>query len=184
MKYVKISQKVERRIEELRQSGKTGKIIAKKAESVIEIIRSGAVSGNTDNNVTFTKYGEKRIRYCRKYDFGCGYRLITIQKDSSILVPFLGTHDECDRWLETNNRSKHIGEDKGTIIPILQEDQETEDTLDALDDYTPDLYEDELRMDISEQDLRIVFCGLVEGAKKRSRQGNKYDNRYRMETPI
>ena len=184
MKYVKVSARVERRIKSLDQSDKAGKIIARKAESIIENIKSGAISDHTEQKGLFTKYGEKRIKYCRKYDFGCGYRLITIQKDSLILVPFLGTHDECDRWLETNNKSKHIGEDKGSIIPILQDEQETEDTLETLDDGTPDLYGDEPRLDISEQDLRIVFCGLVEGAKKRSRQGNKYDNRFRMETQI
>ena len=169
MKYVKISARVERRIKSLEQSDKAGKIIARKAENIIEDIVSGSVSDHTEQKGLFTKYGEKRLKYCRKYDFGCGYRLITIQKDSSILVPFLGTHDECDRWLETNNKSKHIGEDKGTIIPILHEEQETEGTLDALDYDIPDLYEDEPRPDISEQNLRVVFCGLVAGAKKRSR---------------
>ncbi|MBN2419564.1 MAG: hypothetical protein JXL81_09290 [Deltaproteobacteria bacterium] len=182
MEYVKISIKVERRIEDLRQSGKTGKIIAGKAESIIEAIRSGAMAGNMENNVTFTKYGEKRLKHCRKYDFGNGYRMITIQKGSLILIPFLGTHDECDRWLETNNKSKHIGEDKGTVIPILQQAHEPEKTQ---DDEIPDTNGDQAPWrELSEQDLRIVFSGLVDGAKKRSRQGNKYENRYRMETQI
>ena len=92
MKYVKVSARVERRIKSLEQSDKAGKIIAKKAESIIEDIKSGATAEHREQKGMFTKYGEKRIKYCRKYDFGCGYRMITLQQDSTILVPFLGTH--------------------------------------------------------------------------------------------
>lgn len=166
MRYIKVSARVERRIKSLEQSDKTGKIIAKKAESIIENIKSGAISDFRENSGTFTKYGEKRIRNCRKYDFGCGYRLITMQKGSTILIPFLGTHDECHRWLETNNKSKHIAAGNGTLVSVPYESQEEEDTP---CDEIPELCMDETPLDISEQDLRIVFRGLVEGAKKRSR---------------
>jgi hypothetical protein len=100
MRYVKISAKVERRIEELRQSGKTGKSIAQKADAIIENLKSGALLDYTENTGSFTKYGEKSIKVCRKYYFGNVYSLINLQKEMMILVPFLGTHDECDRWLE------------------------------------------------------------------------------------
>ena len=166
MKFVKVSARVERRIKSLEQSDKAGKIIAKKAESIIENIKSGAVSDLREQKGMLTKYGEKRIKNCRKYDFGCGYRLITLLKDSTILVPFLGTHDECQRWLETNNKSKHIAAGNGTLVSVPYESQEEEDT--PCDDI-PELFMDETQLDISEQDLRIVFSGLVEGAKKRSR---------------
>jgi hypothetical protein len=118
MRYVKISAKVERRIEELRQSGKTGKSIAQKAYSIIESLKSGAFLDQNEYIGPVTKYGEKRLKGCRKYDFGRGYRLITLQKEMMILVPFLGTHDECDKWLEKNNRSKHIAEGKGTMVSV------------------------------------------------------------------
>jgi len=166
MRYVKISAKVERRIESLRQSGKAGRTIAEKADTIIESLKSGAFLDYTEHIGVCTKYGEKRIRSCRKYDFGSGYRLITLQKGKTILVPFFGTHDECHRWLEANNRSNQIAAGKGTLVSVPSESNETEDiTCDEI----PDLCNDEPRLDISEQDLRIVFCGLVEGAKKRSR---------------
>jgi hypothetical protein len=166
MKYIKVSARVERRIKSLEQSDKAGKIIAKKAESIIENIKSGDISDHWEQKGMFTKYGEKRIKNCRKYDFGCGYRLITLQKDSTILIPFLGTHDECHRWLETNNKSKHIATGNGTLVSVPYERQEEEDTP---CDEVPELCMDETPLDISEQDLRIVFRGLVDGAKKRLR---------------
>ncbi|MGD9160635.1 MAG: hypothetical protein PVG39_19620 [Desulfobacteraceae bacterium] len=166
MRYVKISTKVERRIESLKQSGKAGKAVADKADTIIESLKSGAFLDYTEYMGPFTKYGEKRIRNCRKYDFGNGYRLITLQKGKTILIPFLGTHDECHRWLETNNKSKHIAAGKGTIVSVPCESQEAEDTP---GDEIPGLCMDETSLDISEQDLRIVFRGLVEGAKRRSK---------------
>jgi hypothetical protein len=163
MRYVKVSAKVERRIKTLAQSDKAGKIIAKKAESIIENIKSGDISDHLEQKGLFTKYGEKRIRSCRKYDFGCGYRLITLQKGSTILVPFFGTHDECHRWLETNNKSKQIAAGKGTFVSVPSENQEAEDRA---DDEIPEFCMDKTQLDINEQDLRIVFSGLIEGAKK------------------
>lgn len=168
MRYVKISAKVERRIEELRQSGKTGKSIAQKADSIIENLKSGAFLDYTENTGAFTKYGEKRIKGCRKYDFGNGYRLITLQKEMMILVPFLGTHDECDRWLETNNKSKHIAEGKGTMVSVPETAAKMMDADDDLCYEEDDLFTDnEIPLDLDEQILRSVFCGIVNGAKKR-----------------
>jgi hypothetical protein len=168
MRYVKISAKVERRIEELRQSGKTGKLIAQKADSIIENLKSGAFLDHTENIGAVTKYGEKRIKGCRKYDFGSGYRLITLQKDMMILVPFIGTHDECDRWLETNNKSKHLAEGKGTTVSVPNKPGQNMDSDDTPCNEADDLCMDgEIPLDLDEQILRVVFCGIVNGAKKK-----------------
>ncbi|NLA73884.1 MAG: hypothetical protein GX846_00115, partial [Deltaproteobacteria bacterium] len=93
MRHVKISTKVERRIKGIKQAGKAGKLIARKAEAIIEGLKSGAFLDQNEFMGPVTKYGEKRLKGCRKYDFGSGYRLITLQKHMMILVPFIGTHD-------------------------------------------------------------------------------------------
>ena len=167
MIYVKISAKVERRIKELRQSGKTGKLIAQRAECVIENLKSGAFLDQKDYIGPVTKYGEKRLKGCRKYDFGSGYRLITLQKDMMLLVPFIGTHDECDRWLETNNKSKHIAEGKGTMVFVPNKPGQNMDSDDTPCYEADDLcMDDEIPLDLDEQILRVVFCGIVNSAKK------------------
>ncbi len=52
--------------------------------------------------VRLTRFGERRIKKCRKYDLGGGYRLISIQKGSTVILLHIGTHDDADRWLERN----------------------------------------------------------------------------------
>ena len=166
MKSIKISVKVKDRIDELNQSGKIGKVIASKALNIIENIKSGAIPEYRDQVGTSTKYGEKRIKNCYKFDFGSGYRMITLHNSNSgtIFITFLGTHDECQRWLENNRRMKNISAGKGTTYRIRSRDTgESDSSYDARDDFC----EDEVSMNLTEQDMRIVFCGLVKGAKKR-----------------
>ena len=50
-----------------------------------------------------TNHGENRIKSCFKYDLGLGYRLITIHKNKTIYVTFIGNHDDCDKWLNKNS---------------------------------------------------------------------------------
>jgi hypothetical protein len=119
-----------------------------------------------DTICSLTKYGEKRIRNCRKYDLGYGYRLITLLRGKTVFIPFLGSHDECQRWLENNKRIKKITAGKGITFPISEKNStKCNSSYDPPEDY----YEDEISMDLNEQDLRIVFSGLVEGVKKRLR---------------
>jgi hypothetical protein len=169
MRYVKISAKVERRIEALRQSGKAGRVIAQKADTIIESLKAGAFLDHTENIGAVTKYGEKRLKGCRKYDFGSGYRLITLQKGPTIFVPFIGTHDECDRWLETNNKSKHIAEGKGTTVSVPDRTEQYKDSPNTTSYEADDLcMDDEIQLDLDEQILRVVFCGIISGAKKKN----------------
>jgi hypothetical protein len=164
MKYVKISAKVDRRIKVLMQSGKTGKVIAEKVVNTIENIKSGTVLDYRISSGSFTKYGERRIKNCRKFDFACGYRLVTFQKDSTIHISFLGTHDECQRWLDNNSSLNESSPGKGTLFSISDEETASESRS---EDHPEKYYYDEILMNLSEQDLRNVFCGIVESAKKR-----------------
>ena len=75
MELLFISSQVESRIAALKKAGKSGKNLAQKATSVIDSIASGDVRCHMDAIESYTKYGENRIKNCRKYDLGCGYRL-------------------------------------------------------------------------------------------------------------
>lgn len=166
MKYVKISAKVDSRIKTLMKSGKTGKAIAEKVTNTIEKIKSGMVLGYKELSGSFTKNGEKRIKNCKKFDFSCGYRLITLQKGSTIFITFFGTHDECQRWLENNSRLKEITPGKGALFSI-SENKTTAESHSKV--HTEKYYFDEIIKNLSEQDLREVFCGIVESVNKRRR---------------
>ena len=134
--------------------------MADKAECIIKRLASGKIRADTDAAGSFTKYGEKRIRNCRKYDLGCGFRLITLQRRSTIYITVLGTHDDCQRWLEKNSRLKHLRFGKGKVISI-------EDTRSKSIDPEEDLRMEPIQADddfinnYSDQDLRHVFSGLA-----------------------
>ena len=49
-----------------------------------------------------TTRGDARIEKCFKFDLGSGYRLVYIKKGGWFVFLFLGTHDECDTWMNNN----------------------------------------------------------------------------------
>jgi len=159
MKFLCAGRKVETRIKSLKKTGKAGRILADKAESIIERLTSGMVGLEADIDVNFTKYGEKRIRNCRKYDLGCGYRLITIQRGSTIYVPFLGSHDDCQRWLENNSRLKDINPDTGKLVCIEEKKSESMKAEENLNMESIQ-NDDDFINHLTDRDLRRVFFGL------------------------
>lgn len=56
----------------------------------------------SSNACNFTRNGEDRIKGCRKVDLGGGYRLGTLKQGKDLYLLFVGTHDECGRWVENN----------------------------------------------------------------------------------
>jgi hypothetical protein len=167
MDFVHVSPKVERRIAAFKQSGNAGIALAQKATRIIEKLASGTARVHRAAVGNPTKYGEKRIRKCRKYDLGSGYRLITLRRGSLISVSFLGTHDECHRWLENADGTEPVGTGKGRLFRICPRTfPASEAADDALAEARDEAGDDSLA-GLSDQDLRRIFCGLVESARKR-----------------
>ena len=162
MKYIYISKKVETSIEALKKSGKAGTALAEKAECIIERLVSGASRHPVVAIGSLTKHGEKRISNCRKYDLGCGYRLITLQRGETVFIPFLGTHDACQLWLEKNSRLKDYDAGAGRTIRVAEKNPAamisgTTGGTDILVD-DPDVFNN-----LPDNVLRRVFSGLVQG---------------------
>jgi len=167
MELLFVSSKVESRIAALEKAGKHGKTLAQKATGIIDSLASGDVRSHMDMVGSYTKYGEKRIKNCRKYDLGCGYRLITLQRGSCVVVPFFGTHDECQRWLENNSRMKVFNPGKGTWVCIEEKCVYSGNRNGSNSADTSENMEDEPDIELSDRDLRVVFSGLVKGLSKR-----------------
>jgi hypothetical protein len=149
------------------KAGKAGVALAKKANRIIESLTSGTVCHHMDTIGSYTKYGEKRIKNCRKYDLGCGYHLITLQRGVKVFVPFLGTHDECQQWLEENSRLKKITPGRGTLFQIPFEKHLTEISAREIDCNFEDDADDELLRKLTVNVLRRIFSGLIGGPGKR-----------------
>ena len=162
MKFIHVSKKVETCIEALKKNGKAGTTLANKVTSIIESLSLGTAQHHMDAIGSYTKYGEKRIRNCHKYDLGCGHRLITLQRGETVFITFLGTHDHCQRWLESNSRMKDFHAGAGRTIRIAE--KKPAKTISRMSE-APDNIEDdhEAFKPLTDKDLRLVFSGLVQG---------------------
>jgi hypothetical protein len=162
MELLFVSSKVEDRIAALEKAGKSGKNLAQKATSIIESLASGTARHHMDAIGSYTKYGEKRIRNCRKYDLGCGFRLITLQRGNTVFIPFLGTHDKCQRWLESNSRLKDFNAGAGRTIRVVEKTPVK--MISRMKESVDDIADDhDVFKHFSDKDLRLVFSGLAQG---------------------
>ena len=159
-----VSSKVEVRIASLEKAGKAGKAIARKAGRIIEKLTSATARRRLEAAGSFTKYGERRIRNCHKYDLSCGYRLIILKRGPTVILPFLGTHDECHRWLEANNRVKTFNAGAGRTIPVADDGLRPPRAEETGREDIGAAEEDALRQ-LTDMELRHVFSGLVAGLK-------------------
>ncbi|WP_419661194.1 hypothetical protein Dvar_16160 [Desulfosarcina variabilis str. Montpellier] len=158
---IHVDPKLEKCLSVLRKGSRRACLAADRTDSIIKELKRGETPPGDICN--FTRHGEGRIKGCRKYDLGAGYRLVTLKQDNDLYLLFAGTHDECSRWID-NNRAhltlESIAERCDTIRrPGFKKmtspsTHASSDDLEADDDWIPSL---------SDKDLRMVFSGLVEG---------------------
>lgn len=150
-------------LEELKMAGKKGKIAATRCCEILDSLRKEGISAQY-LHLKRTKNGEARVNKCIKYDLGNGYRLITIRCGEHLFIPFVGTHDKADLWLE-HNRLGDISGKSGLydIEKITGAHQETVTTATRpATSSCRDEYEEDLLSRIDDSLLRYVFKGLVE----------------------
>jgi len=149
-----IDDQVNRRLAALRQAGRQAAAVARRAERIIARL-GGQSGGYTASAGLTTRYGEKRLAGCTKYDLGAGYRLITLRGQDSVCIRFLGTHDECQKWLQTHSRRSLAWQRRRSVLmaatPACDEDftqgSET-DLQDRDEDHFPE---------VDQRLLRVVF---------------------------
>jgi hypothetical protein len=155
---LRLDPKIEKRLEVLRRSGRKAALAADKAEKIITRLKTGGVFPDQVGSVT--KHGELRIKGVMKYDLGSGYRLITFRHDLSLYMLYVGSHDECHRWIE-NNRELTVDQvrERCAELPVIDNGNaiqgEQVADLSEEEDFDP-------LAEISENDLRRIFCGLVD----------------------
>lgn len=158
---IHVDPKLEKCLSVLRKGSSRACLAADRTEAIIEELKQGQTPPG--DICSFTRNGEGRIKGCRKYDLGAGYRLVTLKQDNDLYLLFAGTHDECSRFIDNNRDGlslASIAERSDTVkrsglkkeivssTPSSSNDAETDE------DWIPPL---------SDKDLRMVFSGLVEG---------------------
>jgi hypothetical protein len=151
------------RLTEIRKTRAVGELAARKAEKIVDKLINGLRRGNAfDNFGQLTKHGELRVKNCRKYDLGGGYRLVTVRRNNLLHITYIGTHDECHRWLERHRGLAEISTTSGDIIPVRRINNQQHPFRSGQGAEAADEPE-AMRLTIKDRDLRRIFSGLVEG---------------------
>ena len=164
---------IDRCLAEIRRSGKKGELAVGMYEHVLtQLLCRGPETAELISKRT--KHGEWRIKNCIKYDLGSGYRLITVRIDERLYIPFIGSHDDADLWLERHkNDGFHPDDSKYRAISmVIEESAGTDDAAQKTVDGIDDLYEKQLREKLDDSLLKTVFQGLYQ-------QGSELKNQHR-----
>jgi len=146
----------DQRIQEYLSHGGPASLAARKACAILEkIVRRGGSEGIKFGR--FTGKGEMRIKNCIKYDLGNGYRMICLRREDRFAALYIGTHDECSRWLD---RNRDLDYDWSTSpYECIQVGKAPSSTREEGKD-AADLYEEKLLEQLDDKILRKIFCGL------------------------
>ena len=155
---VHIHPKVEKTLEQLQKKENAPLIAAHRAQTIIQGLIKGIRSTRSGH---FSKSKDARIKNLCKYNLGSGYRLICIKKKYNIYVLFVGSHDQCDTWIDKHRKRKpHKKELPMNIFDVKPSETTTPqpEMLNALNEIKNDYF---LTPKISQQYLRKVFRGLI-----------------------
>lgn len=155
-----LDSKFKKSLNELREKGGSSSLAAKKVDDLIKrlLLRGRDYSHAVGK---LTKNGEFRIKHCKKYDLGNGYRLICFEEGNQLVLLYVGTHDECSRWLERNKGLKYRIDDCNGDFLVTKEIPAVHLPKGKVKDPVGE-YEENIMSKIDDKTLRKIFCGLCE----------------------
>ena len=144
----------------LRSQGEKAQVAAKRAE---EIINKLTQKGWTDlkHVAKLSDHGEHRVDGCIKYDIGGGFRLICFKRGDHLYFSYVGTHDDCHRWLN-RNKGGHNQVGKREAVTTVAEKIKPEKIKIQEDREKEWDYEEQLMAQVDEKMLRKLFGGIWE----------------------
>lgn len=158
MLFVYCNPGLNKQLDSLRKAGGRAALVAGHVDSIIRGLTSSPPDLRSAGRIT--RNGEARIRECVKYDLVDSYRLIGIKRDDSLILSFVGTHDECDRWIKGHQRTGFSGKRENRLASCVHfPDAGVEGPGD--EGVEPTREEDDPFMRIGEVDLRKIFHGLA-----------------------
>ncbi|WP_457551067.1 hypothetical protein [Desulfobacula sp.] len=100
IQYIKYHPQFEKQCEKLKKSNDKASKAVENAWNIILAFKKSREGFNTMG--TLTRSGELRLKDGIKYKLGNGYRLVLSVRKDCLFVLCIGSHDQCDRWLERN----------------------------------------------------------------------------------
>ncbi len=149
----------DKRIEMLLYSGGAASAAARKAQTLTANIQK---SGILEGAGKLTKYGEARLKNCLKFDLGNGYRLVCAREQTRLYLRFIGTHDECDRWIRqrTGETRDHILSDC-PCKALLRNLSAASSQSGKITEQPQDQYEELIEDKLDDRLLVKIFSGLA-----------------------
>jgi hypothetical protein len=162
IRYIHYSWSLPKQLGGLRKAGKKAELAAGKCEIILNEVRQ---NGCQCEKVLCqrTRNGELRIKNCVKYDLGGGYRLVTIRVDCHLFIPFVGSHDDTDQWIEHHRCDTFVPrkllyrcEERVAQSDLAERSHSEPQMVDDLGNE----YEDQLIARLDEGQLKSIFHGL------------------------
>lgn len=101
------------------RSGGVPQQAARKVREIIGALDLG--EARASDVARLTKHGETRIKHCVKFDLPGRHRLICVHHANVFTLLFVGSHDECDRWLDENRGLSFIVDRRTNRISVVSE---------------------------------------------------------------
>ncbi len=106
-------------IEQVQKLQSRGGKYQKAAKTVYSIIGAMQIHNNDPfHGLKMTNHGESRISKCIKYDLEGFCRLVTIMEKGIHAMIFVGDHEECESWLNTNRGYTLTIDDNFEIVDL------------------------------------------------------------------
>ena len=162
--YIHREKRFDKELDLLRSQGEKARVAAKRAEEVIAKLTQ---KGWTDlkHVAKLADHGEHRLDGCIKYDIGGGFRLVCFKRADHLYFSYVGTHDDCHRWLNQSKNRPHLVGKREAATTVVEKRKPEKIRLQEVPEEEWD-YDDRLMDQINEQILRKIFCGLVQGQQK------------------
>jgi hypothetical protein len=150
------TRKFAKRLVAMAKAGKHERIVADRAKQILADLQIHPLHGEAE--CKRTRHGELRLNDCRKYDLSCGFRLIALKRDRRLIFTYVGSHDDCQRWI-VNNRY-YQDEIESAPVPLVgtENRRKSEEVVNRVPDN--DEYEEQLLVELDERVLREIFSGL------------------------
>jgi hypothetical protein len=150
----------ERCLADLRNRKGTALMAARKVEEFLQFLTQEVQSPR--EKYRLTSNGEHRIKNCKKIDLVGGYRLVCIQKDNHLALLYVGSHDDCFRWIERNKGMKYETDDPIHEVRVRRYEQPCDPLSQEYLDERRFLaeYEENLMKRIDDKVLTNIFFSL------------------------
>ncbi|CAK8720254.1 Type II toxin-antitoxin system RelE/ParE family toxin [Candidatus Electrothrix aarhusensis] len=144
-----------KQFEAMRKGGKKERDILLRAETIMVRLQDNSLDEKAECRRTYN--GEVRLKDCRKYSLSCGFRLIGLKRENRLIFTYIGSHDDCQRWIENNRSCLDEIESVPLSSDFVERSTDLESDNEAVHHCPEDEYEVQLMEQLDEHLLREVF---------------------------